>query len=197
MPGSLLWRHVLALFHRRKRVPEMMQMNATECGTACLAMILKYYGFKTSVAEIRQHCGVGRDGLSALAMANAARAYGLRVRPISLPVNDFRYVTLPAIVHWEFNHFLVVERWSPTSVAVVDPALGRRRISADEFDAGFTGVVLQMEPGVHFSRRDQPPKLSLWSYLRSIFRLPGFIAQILGASLFLQLLGLALPFLTA
>jgi ATP-binding cassette subfamily B protein len=193
MPGSLDWQK---LWLRRRRVPEMQQMDASECGAACLAMILNYYGYKASVAEVRQTCGVGRDGLSALTIAQSARTYGLRVRAISLPHNDFRYVMLPAIVHWEFNHFLIVERWSPDFVDVVDPALGRRRLSADEFDAGFTGVTLLLEPGAHFARRKPQPHYSLSIYLSSVLRLPGFLIQILGASLLLQVLGLTLPLLT-
>lgn len=196
MPGSLRWRSARNVLYRRRRVPEMQQMNATECGAACLAMILNYYGYKASVAEVRQYCGVGRDGLSALTIVKAAHNYGLRVRAISLPDADLRYVTLPAIIHWEFGHFLVVERWSPQSIEVVDPALGRRRLSADEFDVGFTGVVLLLEPGIHFVRRKHLPYLSLRTYLGSVFRVPGFIAQILGASLFLQVLGLLMPLLT-
>jgi ABC-type bacteriocin/lantibiotic exporter with double-glycine peptidase domain len=94
-------------------------MGAVECGAACLAMILSYYGRKTSVSEVRDYCGVGRDGLSALNIVKAARSYGLRVRAVSLKENDFRYVTLPAIVHWEFNHFLIVERWTPKYVDLV------------------------------------------------------------------------------
>jgi len=171
-------------------------MDASECGAACLAMILNYYGCRVSVGEVRQTCGVGSDGLSALTIAQSARTYGLRVRAISLPHNDFRYVMLPAIVHWEFNHFLVVERWMPTYVFVVDPSVGRRRLTAEEFDHGFTGVAMLLEPGVHFSRRRSAPRLSLWGYLRSIFRLPGFIAQLLGASILMQVLGLLMPFLT-
>lgn len=203
MPGSSggrirtpLKQMLSTIFRTRRRVPPMLQLNATECGAACLAMILNYYGYKTGVAEVRQRWGVGRDGLSALTIVKASRAYGLRVRAISLLSADFRTVPLPAIIHWEFNHFLVVERWSPRSVEVVDPALGRRRLAAEEFDAGFTGVVLLLEPGVQFARRKRAAQLSLWSYLRSVFRLPGFLAQILVASLVLQGLGLLLPFLT-
>lgn len=185
------------LFHiRRKWVPELMQMNSTECGAACLAMILSYYGRKTGVAEVRERCGVGRDGLSALAIVKAARQYGLRVRAISLPQNDLRFVPLPAIVHWEFNHFVVLERWSAQRVDVLDPALGRRRLSAEEFDEGFTGVVIELEPGAHFTRRNSFAHLSLWTYLRSVFHLPGFLAQLALASLLLQLLGLGVPVLT-
>ena len=139
-------------FHlRRKRVPELIQMSSTECGAACLAMILSYHGRATAIAEVRDRCGVGRDGLSALAIVKAARQYGLRVRAVSLPRNDMRFVPVPAIVHWEFNHFVVLERWSLQHVDIVDPALGRRRLSAQEFDEGFTGVVIELEPGIHLA----------------------------------------------
>lgn len=196
MSRSFSWRQTRLLFQRR-RLAELLQMNATECGAASLAMILNYYGHKISVSEVRQRCGSGRDGVSASTIVNAARLYGLRAQAISVSLDEVRYVTLPAIVHWEFNHFVVLERWTPRHVDVIDPALGRRRLSAAEFDSGFTGIVLSMTPGVHFARRQRPQQMSLWTYLLSFFRVPGFIAQILGASLFLQILGLALPFLTS
>ena len=180
----------------RKHLPELMQMDATECGAACLAMLLTYYGRKTNVAEVRQRCGSGRDGQTARTLVTVARSYGLRTRAISLQEGDFRYVTLPAVIHWSFNHFVVVERWSPRSVKLVDPALGRRRVSAAEFDANFTGVVLLFEPDVHFSRESLPTQLSIVTYFKSMFRKPGFLLQILGASLLLQLLGLGMPLLT-
>ena len=138
-----------------KRVPPVTQMSEVECGAACLAMILQYYGRKTSVSEIRDRYGIGRDGLSALAIVKAARNYGLRVRAVSLPNTDFRYVTLPAIVHWEFNHFIVVEHWSSTGVDIVDPAAGRKQLSAQQFDEGFTCVVIMLAPGVQFVRHIQ------------------------------------------
>lgn len=179
-----------------RRVPQLNQVSMVECGAACLAMILNYYGRRTSISEVRERCSVGRDGLSALAIVKAARDYGLRVRAVSLQKNDFRFVTLPAIVHWEFNHFLVVERWSSKRIDVVDPAIGRRRLTAQEFDEGFTGVVLMFEPGVHFDRHNSSPRTSLWTYLRSMLAAPGVLAQLVGASLVLQVLGLVIPFLT-
>lgn len=96
----------------RRRVPVRMQMGMVECGAACLAMILSYYGRVTTVAEVVERCGPGRDGLSASAIVSAARSYGLRVRAISVSEQDVRFLPLPAIMHWNFNHFLVVERWS-------------------------------------------------------------------------------------
>jgi ATP-binding cassette, subfamily B, bacterial len=181
---------------RKKRVPVLQQVSMVECGAACLAMLLSYYGRKTTISEIREQCGLGRDGLSALNIVKAARKYAMRVRAVSLKENDFRFVTLPAIVHWEFNHFLIVERWSAKSVEVVDPALGRRKLSAQEFDEGFTGVVLMLEPGAHFKRENKPAKLSLRTYVRNYLQqAPVAVLQVIGASLLLQLLGLVVPLL--
>ncbi len=181
---------------RRRRVPEMRQVTAVECGAACLAMALNYYGYATSVSEVQEHCGVGRDGLTALEIVKSAQKYGLRVRAVSLKLEDFRFVALPAIVHWEFNHFLVVERWSTKYVDVVDPALGRRRLSAEEFDEGFTGVAIMVEPGAQFAQRTPQKSLTVWSYVHSFTQMRVIILQILGASLLLQLIGLGSPLLT-
>src|SRR5262245_4258822 len=183
----------------RRRLPVLLQLNAAECGAACLAMVLSYHGRATRVAECREHLAVGRDGSSALALADAARGLGLRVKAYSIEPSALARVALPAIVHWEFNHFLVVERWSPTAVDVVDPAVGRRRLSAAEFGAGFTGIALLLEPGVHFARRRAGATRGLgWrSYVGAYARqVPGVLAQVAFASLLLQLLGLALPLFT-
>jgi ATP-binding cassette subfamily B protein len=185
------------LFRNRRRVPIIQQISMVECGAACLAMLLSYYGRKTSVSEIREQCGIGRDGLTALSIVKSARKYGMRVRAVSLQENDFRFVSLPAIAHWEFNHFLVVERWTSRFVDVVDPGLGRRHMTAKEFDEGFTGVVIMMEPGVQFSRENKVSQLSLGTYARGYFKqAPTAVIQIFGASLLLQLLGLVFPLLS-
>lgn len=181
---------------RKRRVPEMRQMTAVECGAACLAMVLNYYGYATSVSEVQEQCGVGRDGLSATAIARAARQYGLRVRAVSISPADFQHVTFPAIVHWEFNHFVIVERWSKRRVDLIDPAVGRRRVTAEEFSEGFTGVALMLEPGPQFEQRAPQSTFTLWGYTRSLLYMRGLVAQILGASLLLQILGLGAPLLT-
>jgi ABC-type bacteriocin/lantibiotic exporter with double-glycine peptidase domain len=183
-----------------RRVPVQLQMSQVECGAACLAMVLSYWGRATRVAELRAECGVGRDGLSAQVIAQTARAHGLRVKAVSVEPEQLRIAPLPAIAHWQFNHFVVVERWSRKWVDVVDPASGRRRLTTAEFDAGFTGVLLAMEPGAAFAERRVQDGRPLRAYLTSALRAPGargLLLQVLGASAFLQLLGLALPVLTA
>jgi ATP-binding cassette subfamily B protein len=141
----------------KRQVPVLLQMNEVECGLACLAMIFSYHGRKTSVSELRTMYGVSRDGLSALSLVKAARSTGMIARAISLQQNDFKNVTLPAIIHWQFNHFMVVERWTPTKVTVIDPAIGRRHLTAEEFSSGFTGIVMSATPSVQRSRSKHMP----------------------------------------
>lgn len=181
----------------RRRVPVLYQLNATECGAACLAMVLGYHGRPTRVAEVRELTGVGRDGLSAATIVVAAGEYGLRMKAFALQPADFAMVPLPAVVHWDFEHFVVVERWSPRVVTIVDPGTGRRTVTAEEFSNRFTGVVLACEPTDAFDRDVAQPVPQWHAYLMSMLsQAPGVLLQVLGASLVLQLLGLAVPVLT-
>lgn len=192
MSESVLRRTLSRL--RRRRVPVLLQLNALECGAACLAMLLSYHGRQTRVAECRDRCDLGRDGLTTLAIVQAARSFGLRVKSYSVEPSAFQYLPLPAIAHWQFNHYVVVERWSPKGVDIVDPAVGRRRLSASELDAGLTGLVLTFEPGGQLEPAGAKPAFSWLALLRTHLReSPGIVAQVLCASIALQMLGLALP----
>lgn len=187
-----------SFFGRQQRVPVRLQLNAVECGAACLASILTYYGRPTRVAECSDRLGVGRDGVSAETIAKSARSYGLRVKAYSLEnIADLKYVQLPAIAHWDFNHFVVIERWSPRRVEIVDPGLGRRRLNAAEFAASFTGVVLTCAPGTQFQANRDRQELGWRKHLMQyVLDKPGLLLQILAASLLLQVFGLTLPLLT-
>jgi len=183
----------------QRRVPVMRQMSDVECGAACLAMVLNYYGHRTRVADVRDLCGAGRDGVTAKTIAQAGRQAGLRVRGFSIDPSQFQFVSLPAIVHWGFNHFVVVERWTPKWVDVVDPERGRYRLTAAQFDSKFTGVVLTLEPGAQFRPSGEAPQSAWRVYLTALLQLPGtvkLLAQILATSLFLQAFGLVVPFFT-
>src|SRR5262249_20797671 len=146
-----------------------------ECGPASLAMILHYHGRQTSLAECRAACGVGRDGNTAQTLVRAARHFRLVVKAYALEPAAVGHIRLPAIAHWHNRHYVVVERWSPQQVGIVDPADGRRRLTAEEFAAGFTDVVLTFEPGAAFERR-RPAAPSVWRhYLKSVFAAPGTV----------------------
>ncbi len=184
----------------RRRVPVVLQMNTVECGAACLAMVLGYHGRHTTLADCRDTCAPGRDGVTAQTIATAARAQGLQVKAYSVQdLADLRGLPLPAIVHWNFDHFMVLERIAGRGVDVVDPANGRQHLTRDEFAEKFTGVVITLEPGPDFERR-RPSGEPLWrQFLRSMLQTPGTrgaLAQILAASVLLQVLGLAVPVFT-
>ncbi|RKH50732.1 peptidase domain-containing ABC transporter, partial [Corallococcus llansteffanensis] len=194
----LLW--PLVLWFRRRRVPVILQLSTRECGGACLAMVLSYHGRRTSAAECRECIDTGRDGASALAIVRAARTHGLIARRYSVTLAQFHRIPLPAIAFWEFNHFVVVERWAAHHVDIIDPARGRRRLTMAEFDEAFTGLVLSFEPSIGFTRRQRSGAASTWrtalSYVVGLPRFGALLGQIFAASLLMQGVGLALPLLT-
>lgn len=183
-----------------RRVPVVLQLSSVECGAASLAMILGYYGRKVTVSECRERCDLGRGGMSALGIAQAARSYGLNVRSFSVELEQFNYVPLPCIIHWGFQHFLVVEKWTAKRAFCVDPLAGRCVIPIKEFDQKFTGVALTFEPGIHFEKRRKSSEGSAWrnyaTYVLQVRQLLPLLTQILCASFLLQLVGLALPLFT-
>ena len=133
------------------RVPVIMQLEALECGAACLTMVLAYYDKWMPLEQVRSDCGVSRDGSNAMNILLAARKYGFnadayKAEPEALKEQGY----FPCIVHWEFNHFIVLDGFRGGKVYLNDPARGRIIVSEEEFDKGFTGVFILLEPGEDF-----------------------------------------------
>ena len=142
---------------RRVRTPTVLQMEASECGAACLAILLRHYGKVVPLLELRQVCGVNRDGRDAASLLRAAKLYGLEGKGYRMDLTALRKQKPPLLLFWEFNHFLVLEGFRGKRVALNDPASGPRWVSMETFSAGFTGVVLELVPGQLFERGGKMP----------------------------------------
>ncbi|MCR5626411.1 MAG: NHLP family bacteriocin export ABC transporter peptidase/permease/ATPase subunit [Lachnospiraceae bacterium] len=133
------------------KVPVVMQMEALECGAASLAMVLAYYGKWVPLEQMRLDCGVSRDGSNARNILKAARAHGLESAGYRYEVDELKqYATFPCIIHWNFNHFVVLCGFKNNKALINDPAYGNVEVSMKIFDESFTGIAIQFEPTESF-----------------------------------------------
>jgi NHLM bacteriocin system ABC transporter peptidase/ATP-binding protein len=154
----------------RVTTPTLLQMEAVECGAAALGIIMRYYDLWRPLEQLRMECGVTRDGSKASNLLKAARRFGLEASGIRCELDALLRTEPPVILYWNFNHFLVYEGVSQEKVHLNDPATGPRRITIEELEASFTGVVLKISRGPAFVPGGEKP--SLMAALRR--RISGF-----------------------
>ncbi len=179
----------------RGRIPYIQQNTAADCGSACLAMVLAYHGRKVRLDVVRDSVGAGRDGANALDLVRAARRYDLRGRGVTLDLADLDRVPPASILHWSFDHFVVYEGRDKQGIRLVDPALGPRRVSYEEFGQDFTGVALIFEPLETFAT-GRDAERPVWGYVRRVLTRSGLLTRIVLLTAMAQIIGLGLPILT-
>lgn len=130
--------------------PTIIQMDAVECGAACLVSVLGFHGLHIAIEEARRVCGVSRDGSSALQLTAAAATYGLSCEGYAVESVELHDLQLPGILYWGFDHFVVLEGWSRGQWRIMDPSVGHSWVSAADFDEKFTGVVLELKRTENF-----------------------------------------------
>ena len=149
------------------KVPIIMQLEALECGAASLCMVMAYYKKWIPIEVVRTDCGVSRDGANALAIVNAAKSYGFSVHAYSWETeNLMESGQFPCIIHWNFHHFVVLNGFKGKYAYINDPARGLVKVTMEEFDNSFTGVVILIEPGENFIPEGKQKSILEFALLR-------------------------------
>ena len=169
-----------------RKTPTIFQMEGTECGAASLAMVMAYYGKHIPLDKVRVDTGVSRDGCKASKILQGARKYGFETEGRRMGLNALMELKPPCIIHWNFNHFVVYEGIKGKHVYINDPAQGRRKLTMEELDEAFTGVVLICRPGPDFTKTKK--ESSLLGFIKK--RLKGQMSALVS----LLLLGVCLIF---
>ncbi|MDO5683070.1 MAG: ATP-binding cassette domain-containing protein [Propionibacteriaceae bacterium] len=183
---------------RPTATPSLVQMEAVECGAASLGILLHHYGRIEPLESLRIACGVSRDGANAAAILTAARQFGMEGEGRSMDLEDLSRINHPVIIHWAFQHFMVLEGFRRTQAGLVvhvnDPATGPRIMPFEEFDSAFTGVVLDLVPSADFTKggkrrsirhavaarlRGMGGALALTLFATALMVVPGVIAPLL------------------
>ncbi|BAY29930.1 cyclic nucleotide-regulated ABC bacteriocin/lantibiotic exporter [Nostoc carneum NIES-2107] len=181
--------------HLTHQYPFYAQHSASDCGAACLVMIGRYWGKHFSVNRLRDMTNVGRSGASLQAIATAAESLGFTTRPVKATLDKFAEQSLPAIAHWEGNHFIVVYEITKKQVIVGDPALGQRKLSLKEFKAGWTGFALLLQP-TSLLKDAQNQDIGLWKFFALIKPHYKVLIEVFVASVLIQIFGLVTPIFT-
>ncbi|RKH13171.1 peptidase domain-containing ABC transporter [Corallococcus sp. CA047B] len=180
---------------RSRRLTEVRQLSVTDCGAACLTMVLAYHGREMTLDAVRDLMGVGRDGITARTLLDTGRRLGMRGRALSLDLDGLPHLPTGAILHWDFNHYVVFEKLLGNRVLLMDPGRGRRTLTMEAFRLHFTGVVLLFEPADDFQQATAE-RGGTFRYLRSFVRDADSLGRIVMLSAALQLFALGLPLLT-
>ncbi len=176
------------------RVPVILQSEAPECGIACLAMVASFHGHRTDLSSMRVRLSPSLKGITLKNVAQIAETMGMTARGVQVPLDSLGKLRLPAVLHWDMNHFVVLVKVAGRKITVHDPARGKRVLTLDEASRHFTGVAMEFTPTTGFQKKDEREKIKSWQLLGAASGLKGTIAQIVVLSFALEVFAIAMPF---
>ncbi len=178
----------------RKKVPVVLQNEAAECGLACVCMVASFHGHELDLRQLRQRFSISLKGTTLANLVEIGSHMKLTARPLSLDLDEARHLQLPCILHWSFNHFVVLERIRPWGFQIIDPALGRRSVEWKDLSRHFTGVALELTPNPEFKRARQKDKLRVRELTGCIVGLKRSLSQIFLLAIAIEVCTIITPF---
>jgi ATP-binding cassette subfamily B protein RaxB len=178
----------------RRSVPLILQSEAPECGIACVAMIAGYHGHRSDLAAMRMRLAPSMKGVTLQHIAAIAQTMKLSPRGVQAPLEALGKLRLPAILHWDMNHFVVLTRADGRRITVLDPARGKRVLPLAEASRHYTGVAMEFTPAEGFVRQDERERITAWQLLSAAGGMGSTIAQVMLLSVALEVFAVASPF---
>ncbi|WP_445503122.1 cysteine peptidase family C39 domain-containing protein [Microvirga sp. G4-2] len=177
-----------------RRLPVIVQAEAAECGLACLAMVASYHGHKTDLNALRRRFPVSLKGVTLRSLIQVAGYLHLACRAVRFELGHLPELRLPAIVHWDLNHFVVLKAVTRKGIIIHDPASGERRYPLEEASKHLSGIAVELTPTETFTGKDERTQLPLRAFWGHIRGMPHVLVQILALSIVLEVLVIASPF---
>ncbi|MDX7931150.1 peptidase domain-containing ABC transporter [Acinetobacter baumannii] len=181
-------------FSLKRKVPIILQAEASECGLACIAMILGYYGHNTNLFDLRQKFLISSRGTRLTTLISIAEKSNLTTRPIRLDLENLDKLHTPCILHWDLNHFVILEKVKGNKITIIDPAFGSKKLTLNDVSNNFTGIALELWINTNFVKRKKSKNISLLKIFSNVSGIWRTVMQIFTLSIALELFILLTPF---
>ncbi|EFU6863804.1 peptidase domain-containing ABC transporter, partial [Salmonella enterica] len=176
-----------------RRIPVIHQTEASECGLACLAMICSFFGKNIDLISLRQQFNISARGANLSGINGIAEQLGMVTRALSLELNELSALKTPCIIHWDFNHFVVLVSVKRNRFVLHDPARGRINVGLEEMSQYFTGVALEVWPGSEFLAETIQNRISLHYLINSVYGIKSTLSKIFCLSIVIEVINLLMP----
>lgn len=153
----------------KKNVPVILQSEASECGLACLAMIVNYYGYKIDLLILRKKFPISLKGLTLKNLIQISTNMNMVSRPVKVDLGNIKQLKIPCILHWDMNHFVILTNVTNTKITIIDPGIGKNTLTINEFSKKFTGIALELWPQENFGKKNENQEIKeikIFKYLK-------------------------------